>query len=573
MSGSTKNLSVASSKRKQMLGTSMSDFDYKKIQECISNLDNYDDVMAQWLNASKENRELFFQDPVTTFKKIANPGEDTMALLDSLQSVDTTKMSTFYHTYMKQNDKEKPVLRGISNALTSNVNSAISTNGWDIVASARVDEINKILKWAFEKDKLPDSFTYETDVPLLMFNVHMKTTIELDIPQIVGGTGTTLEVCFPIKKGTVEGNVGESMSMGPWEFGNKGKLTTVTLKVNLQSVETTREDGTKKYEFYMVFGDSFIDSVSVANLSEEMCKAIGMVIDDIMLSSLKKVLDNRKICICEVSLDSVKGFEYLVPSYARYIFTQKENFGSSPLSILALTVSEKNNNLNYVVDSDIIPEKSNASVLIDDKLFMNYILLPSLNKQYEGNIFAIKENKEKGYFIIYNTKSFEIAKVEGYTPEVKNFTISIYDGTLNINTDVEVTPTSGITLKYNANGSYTLKFVKDSDGTQKLELVEKEYHSDHDVEVADWVWIVAAVAAIAGIFIGAIGIAVAGGISESIVAIVAHIVDTKAPNGIEPEIFTKLGETVKWGHADLVEFTNVILGDGVDLGLNLTFLK
>ena len=569
MTGSTKNLSVASSKRKQMLGTSMSDFDYKKIQECISNLDNYDDVMAQWLNASKENRELFFQDPVTTFKKIANPGEDTMALLDSLQSVDTTKMSTFYHTYMKQNDKEKPVLRGVSNALTSNVNSAISTNGWDIVASARVDEINKILKWAFEKDKLPDSFTYETDVPLLGSNVHFKTIIGLDIPQIVGGTGTTLEVCFPIKEGTVESDTGGNKKPQSWKFGNKEKPTTVTLNVNLQSVETTREDGTKKYEFYMVFGDSFINSVSIANLSEEMKKDIGAIINNVMLSSLKEVLDNRKIYICEIGLDSVKGFEYLVPSYARYIFTQKEDLASSPLSILALTVSQKNNNLNYVVDSNIIPESSNASVLIDDKLFMNYILLPSLNKQYEGNIFAIKENKEKGYFIIYNTKSFEIAKVKGYTPEVKNFTISIYDGTLNINTDVEVTPTSGITLKYNANGKYTLKFVKDSDGTQKLELVEKEYHSDHDVEVADWVWIVAAAVAIVGIFMGAVGIAVVGGISESIVAIVAHIVDTKANGGIERETFTKLEETVKWGHADLVEFTNVILGDGVDLGLNL----
>jgi len=549
--------------RKQRLNSLKSSNEvFGQINECLSDLYSYDQVMTEWLARSEDNKIQFLNDPIGTFKMVASPTENTIKLLEVAQKWSESEKDFFYDSFLKQDALSD------ENRLFSKEESSVTD--WDIIASIKISEVNKIIKWAFIDKKIPELINHELIFSAFSSEVKLTISIRLDIPKIIGGTGSMLEVCFPIKEGVLScTDLTHGTQWGPWKLELGAK---VNLQMNLKQVEACRKN---TFEFYLVFHSDYINNIVITGLPEEAKEVIGTVIDNGVKTALTKEYGNHSILICRVSSELVQKYSFLLPKEAYCIFTESAvGIENSALSIVANTVTSSEN-MTFTIDKNVIPTECDATVKVSDLLFMQYILLPTLNARFgvtdEDPLFEILSDTGDSYLTIRNKRSFNLEKQGGYTPQVKKFTVCEHDGRLHIDIDVTVSPSKGIYLNYTSKGTYTIEFEQLKSGGQKLVLKKETYESSHTTHVDDWVWVVAALAGIATAFLALIG-PLAIGISESIVAIIAAIVDTKAPNGIDPGVITSAVDTVRWGHTDLLAFTGATVNDdGVCLGMNINF--
>jgi len=135
--------------RKQRLNSLKSSNEvFGQINECLSDLYSYDQVMTEWLARSEDNKIQFLNDPIGTFKMVASPTENTIKLLEVAQKWSESEKDFFYDSFLKQDALSD------ENRLFSKEESSVTD--WDIIASIKISEVNKIIKWAFIDKKSPN---------------------------------------------------------------------------------------------------------------------------------------------------------------------------------------------------------------------------------------------------------------------------------------------------------------------------------------------------------------------------------------------------------------------------------
>lgn len=524
----------------------------------------YDDVMMNWLNASNENKQQFLSDPAGCFQKIANPDNKTLELLSSLNSISLNEIMQMEdrHSAFEANSKTAV-------AAPNSSGSSISTHGWDLAAAIKVEKLNKLLSFAFEKKVLPQAFDYTTTIKFLslVFQVHLLGT--LGAPTISGGTGENINISFPITSGKlIFNNITYSL----------GSNASLILTVNLECVETTREDNSTVYTFYLKLHDKAMVAAAVNGLPPEVIDALGgaSVIAAVVTDAVIAAAKEASIKICEVSASDIpSSYSYLVPKTAKYCFKQFATLEESILAVLVLTVSQKEG--TRVIDDNAIPDGCDGSVIIQNQLFMKNILAKSIASSCNttvDNLDFRTLSEHIGHPVeLFNKNAFNYKQIEGYTPKITSLTVSEYDNYLYIHMNATVTPTAGINLHYNADGKYSASFSDASGGTQEFELTESSFDSGHTLDIEWWVWTIAALASVVALWVGGVLVGVIVGVlSAGIAGMVGGIISACAPSGLDSSTFTSAAAAVKWEHSDIVTFKKIGLFGDLQLGLTIPII-
>jgi len=523
----------------------------------------YDDVMLNWLNESDSNKQQFLQDPIGCFKKIAKPDDETLKLLASASAASPAEAR------QTNQAAEKAAAVKASKASSNSDSAGVSTHGWDLMAAIKIGKLNKLLSIVYNKGYLPTDFDYSASLTIAGAEISIKATGKVGTPSVTGGTGELIDVTFPITSGTV--TAGET----EYDLGSDTKLTA---SIQLERVETTRSDKTTVYTYNLILEEKAISNVTVSGAPEDLVKAMGG--SDILAAILKTILTNPdksiKVKICDISAPDIPDeYTFLVPSKSQYSFKQFSDLESSALAMLILTTSEKEG--SRTVDDDIIPDDCDASLVIENKLFLENVLKDPIVEALEtddGNLEIKKiTDGSESYYQIYNTQSFTTKEVEGYTPEITDFTASEHDGYLYIHMDAVITPTDGINLKYYADGKYSAEITTEN-GTQKFSLKEESFDSDHSLDIEWWVWLIAAAASIATFFVGGVVVvAICAALSFSAIGIIGGIISACAPDGLSSSVFSNALNTVKWAHTGEITFQEIDFYGDVLIGVTSPMLE
>lgn len=520
----------------------------------------YDDALMSWLNASDENKKKFLEDPVGCFQRVSSPDEETMALLKEISPQVMEALSA---------QTPEDTVKGLKAA--EDTDSGVSVHGWDLVSAIKLGKINKLLAYAFNNGVLPKSFHYETTVSAFGFTVSLILDGTLGQPYISDTSGTNLDITFPIPSCVMQVN-GISYSMG--------KDVQVVLTVCLKCVETRSSNNNAVYTFYLMLKQDAVTNAVAKNIPSESIAILGGQgpASGYLKDGVLGVCNGVSIKICSVSADKIPaGYQFLIPKVAEYTALKRASLEESVLAILMLTVTPESKEMTWTVDDGIVPDKCDGSVVLSNDLVIKNLLLPAVASALHLSADQLATRSltvnEVSYQEIYNKKAFDYyQKIKGYTPSVTSLKFSEHGGIAHIHLEAHVTPTSGITLYYTADGEYTASFKSGSGSTQTLEFNKKTFTSKHHTDIEAWVYVVAALSGLVTAFIaGPVVAAILAGLSEGITAIIGSAINSKAP-ALNFDTFSSAASTVQWEHADIVTFKTVGLYGDLQLGVTIPIL-
>ena len=155
--------------------TQNTSIDNSQIAGVLESLSNYDQVVGEWLDAKKENRQEFLENPLAALSKIPSlESKDVNSILSLLQSMQKPNMVG--------DEQENPYADESSEYFPPTTNY---TNSWDMICATHVKQINEAFQKFF---KYPKAIVYENDG----IKVDMEVS-DLDILEI-NGSYTTLQV-------------------------------------------------------------------------------------------------------------------------------------------------------------------------------------------------------------------------------------------------------------------------------------------------------------------------------------------------------------------------------------------
>ena len=531
----------------------------------------YNDVMMDWLNESKAHQEQYVQDPVRCFKNVAKPDASMSSCLEGVSKLSKEAFAgDNFHT------ADKPLVKALKSKGTKDDENKKKV--WDMIASIRLSKLNCLLSYAMKQSVIPNSLQFEMSVTIFGTVIKQYLEVTFGSPKLSTNPGSSLSsndaylnILFPILSLKV-GNI--SYSADP----NTPNMT-LSIEVLLNCVSTTREDGETEYHFYLDFSNNFINSVGIENYPEELKPLFNdpTFLAAIIKDELIKRIDNKKIEICSVGKNKVpENYKFLVPSKARYILKVLPDPDNQLLNILMLTTSLEEGTDN--VNDNVVPQNCDGSITLSSKLFMENVMKKAIATACctkESN-FSLRplDNASGNVWELYNIASFSYKEIKGYTPKVTNLTFSDHDNLFYIHMDAEISPTSGIVLKYYANGTYKAAFSNANGNVQSFVLKENTYDSGHHTEIEWWVYLVAALATVVaawttGILVGTI----AAGLSFGAIGITDAIIESCAPDKLKSSVFTSAVGNVSWSHADILTLRDIGLYGDIQLGWNISFIE
>lgn len=520
----------------------------------------YDDALMNWINASDENKRAFLEDPVGSLQRATGLDAETMA---QLKKISPQVMEALAAQAPQEAAQAPEAVKGAV--------SAVSVHGWDIVSAIKIGKINKLLTYAYSKNILPQKLHYETSIHAFGLTIPLSIDGSFSAPYISGINGQNLNITFPLPNFVVTVN-GMAFPLT--------KASTVVLTVGLNCVETRSAKNNAVYTFYLTLAQDAVSNAVANNIPAELLQTLGGAgpASGYLKDGVLSACNGASVKICSVSSDQIpSGYQFMIPKVAKYTGLKRATVEESVLAILMLTVTPESNKLTWTVDDAIIPDKCDGSVVLSNDLVIKNMLLPAVASAFQISTDKLKtrvcDPDNGSYQEIYNKEAFNYyKKVKGYTLSITSLKFSEHKGTASIHMEAHVTPTSGITLYYTADGEYTASFTAGSGKTQALELTEKTFTSKHNTDIAAWVYVVAALAGLITAFVsGPVVAAILAALSEAITAIIGSVINSKAP-ALNFDTFSSAASTVQWEHADIVTFKTVGLYGDLQLGVTIPIL-
>ena len=514
----------------------------------------YDSVMMEWLNVSPENRQAYADDPIGCFKRIAKPTEATMQILNMVNQLPQDEVCAFYTARMSAPGKvDRP-----------DAENYVDMHNWDVISTIKVAKINKIVKYAQENKYIPSSLVYKFSNPMLMMLGSVEC--QFGVPSITAGDGQYITVTFPLK---------DKIKVFGEDYPIESENTAVKMLIQLHAVSSKSEEKGEEYIFSLNLSKEFLVKVTTADFPEKLMEKVGSeaVLDFAFKLAFEETIENRDIELCRVKGSQVKeDYKFLLPTKARYIMNYHDKLDNAQLCIVMLTTSKEEG--EPVVDQEIGKDGCDGCIIISNQLFMDNVIRKALVSSCNVETGNLKCSKlrigDRETLQLENINDFDYKKVEGYVPRVTKLTFSGYNNRFHIYMTADVSPSAGITLHYKANGEYSASFSAGKINEQKFLLKEESYHSDHDLDIEWWVWMIAALASVLALWLtGPIVGLLLSGLSFGSIGIADAIIESVAPSGIKSSVFLDAASNVKWEHADIVSFESVNIDSNIQLEVKL----
>jgi len=434
--------------------------------------------------------------------------------------------------------------------------SSISTDGWDMIASATQGALNDVLEQYF--DTHPITFDREIQVGSTKMSVGVDCMIgPIQLNALKQGL-TIMDVKFPIETGTFTYPVRNSQPLDGMSVIVEIALTYV------QSELQPTGDGTN-YDFILDFTnpDAF-QKVKLENLPawlESNPMMVAMVELAMVYALAQWAAANPKVTICTVTLGAASSeYPALVPSQAFYSFNLNESDpDQTPLSILMLTMSAAEGQFN--TGTNYIPPSCNSSLLVSENVLLSGILLPAVAQAFGTSTsnFTVSGSK------LSLNSPVNVTDENGTSLEITSFSLDVAGNALNISMAATHDFFMGIGMNVTASGSMAFEVSQPENGEQTISLVVSDEPTVKlTPDLPSWLtwatWIFTLFLPFIGIFVG-----LAMLIYEGIIFALGAAANQKVSSSF-------VGYSLKqvaWANTQWLEIESIDLPGGVQVGANL----
>lgn len=512
----------------------------------LAKLLSYNDVIMNWLDKDDANVQLFFEDPVSAFKKATNAPDE---LLEACKDIKTDYIDLLLSDAEDNANENEFVLRS-----TEDVNSTFIdySQGWDFVSAITQGNANKLLNHFFKNEAIIFHKTASFSIIGVKFNVSIEG--KFGTPQISGGTGSNISIEIPV--------LSASIIINDTEISVKDGILSFTTVLTSVESEFKPEDGGITYDYFINFTDNrFISEVTLKNfgISGETLYLVQGVIVNVM----NEVFGGKEYKLFSVNLNGIDDkYPYMIPKYIRYAFIECDgNHDNNTIGVLVQTTGEKSSFIQ--LDVRTIPSNCDAAVILSNRLAIDGLLRNMAKNEIgieDDNI--IIEEKEGMPRVLIAKETFNYKeKVKGYTAQITNLRLWFADDLLYMELGINVEPSKGLHIKYSVKASYDHKIetTTDKDGKKIQTIVfdKKDYKEDKEVSADWWVWLLGVLAR---------------GIGAIIVGIVLGIIKAVSPS-LKSSVFKDALVKVNWNYIDIASIQHLNTSGHIQIGAKVTLLS
>ena len=487
----------------------------EETSEKLAFLKPFEADILNWIGESDENRMKYVTDPMSVLRRFIKDEAVMGKVLDLAEEV--RKMYPGFPA-------EKPVV--LNPAVGDDNNYTVPggdyTQGWDMVASARVSDFNSLLdkvgKELNEKLNGPAKVTYneESDQGKRYIEMYLGMFHVSD-----GASGTEIHLDVPVISGTY--------IYGDESYNLAGAFVKLTVNLEKVYLGETTEDTIRgeRYKYNLTLSEGFVNDMDLVDpTNKPICTGkAGAYIPTALWNALEplgKMIGKIPVYSVTVTDENkqnlIKEYKFLFPEQCQFAGAYNADPAKSVLSILCQTIENMG---TLCTDAKSLPEGADISLNISNNIFFKYILMDGLCKGFEAYAPGI------------DSSWFDVDKTDGVTVGIKSN--SKFKATIPIDNcpDVDVTSLSfrvdgyeqywlNLSISttaahfFDIDGTVTAHFkfniAEGDDGTQTIQLQmqgDPEIDLDSDFGWASWLLTVITFG-IAGVILGIINAVING---------------------------------------------------------------
>lgn len=377
--------------------------------------------------------------------------------------------------------------------------NSYSTNGWDAVSVCKVSDLNM----AIEKQ---GTYPLNIDYTLKDGDDTYKLSASFKPWSITaGGDGGNVNL-----KITFDNNKDNYFMMGKI----KKQITSCSAEIQVHLEYFPQPEKVAKAGSYALNLDkkaSQVNPVSViafeSNLPKLAIQPIAQAVFSAWINSedtLKKI--NILFATAELSTYDTEEFEWLIPTYSSYAFT---NIGGDitkcKFAVLCM-LKGRTPPLVHQMPAIEFTEENNCAFMLNREVFVEYQLLPALPKSFaESSVSDFTLNKSDKISITAKNLKMKSVQYNGsdYYPKLKNMTITVDEYCISCEVDFDTEISAGIIAHTFVRTKNKVQLGKNSDGKAIMEYVPDESPiTRNETEVKDWVILTEIIAEIIVVVVG-----------------------------------------------------------------------
>ncbi|EPY7114104.1 TULIP family P47-like protein [Klebsiella variicola] len=151
---------------------------------------------------------------------------------------------------------------------------------------------------------------------------------------------------------------------------------------------------------------------------------------DMMAEMLVAMKDKLAFIFAEImDIPAVSDISWMKPHLLQYAYNEKISGCLGSMAVLAILAENPSppspGELQLVFDSDLIREDGSMGLMLSQRLFMKYVVLPGLPGAFAGSDtsqFLLMDNN-----VITNNGSISLNRLDGYTPYFNSLDVRVLD--------------------------------------------------------------------------------------------------------------------------------------------------
>ncbi|GAA5019401.1 TULIP family P47-like protein [Kitasatospora paranensis] len=420
-----------------------------------------------------------------------------------------------------------------------------STNGWDTVYVVPLPQVNAAIAAAGSSPA-----AWQSSIPATDFGPAIESTGAFGTWSLTsGGSGSIIRMRVPFTADvTIENTPPHEIKVG-------GGVAHIEVK--LHYIPQPPSDGALPHQLKVrTVGGPDDPAVTVTDVSyTSPASEVGLTtaLKTLLQSWFNAHLDEFAHVFATVNLsdkeDTADAFAWLKPTTTSYAYIDGTTLQDCLLGVLCMTEHRPATKATQQLAPGAVPAGAQASFNLSVERFLTKMALPALPVAFAkatAGTFVLDDNNAE----ISAKQPFDLDPVRiaglNYTPQVERLQITVEGDRIKTYMLVRTHISPGIDAYYEMWRYNTVALATKDDGTQSLTWLDAKRSGDqepnHWVEVATWVTVTEAIAAIIVAVIGAAAAASAEAVEGTIqVILLASLVA-----GIAAAVAVIMAETPKW---------------------------
>lgn len=403
----------------------------------------------------------------------------------------------------------------------STTTGEISTFGWDTAFAVRIENVNAAI---VSQKSSPAGFSFTDPADA---QVHCSGTFG-DWQVVRGGDGSGVNVQLPLL--SISGQMKDNDGYVPYTCAGASIIVTVRLtyfdtgQPNEQNLKVKPTSDTPDVPVVELYSADFSQHPVQPSYALYAIQAAVMNWCADNLADFEHVFS-----VIDINDEADTGaWSFLKPTAVSYAYVDGETDADAFLGVLAMTTGSPSGGLQQVLDTRIVQASEEGAFCISRGLLLSKLILPNLMALWP-NLQATQISVLDDCIKLNPNQSVDLPQTEyqgnTYTPQLKQFTLSIEGQQVTIDAYTETDVQDGVTAWCRNVAQYTLVKSTNKSGQTTLayeQLGEPQTSNGH--YIAEWVEITDAILAVVlGVALAALAI-VTGGAAVPIIAVIGALI-------------------------------------------------